>query len=150
MRIDTKQILVLFFVATLLVLITSCSARKNKGIAERAVEHFHDQFNAERYHDIYTQADKEFRKTIVGWNEGEKEALAWFDTVHRKLGTVKTANETKWNVDTNVTRGGKVVNLSYNTQFSEGNAQEHFMFFVHGDDARLATYSIDSPLLTTK
>ena len=63
-------------------------------------------------------------------------------------GTVKIANETEWHVD--AARSGKLVNLFYNTQFTEGNAQEHFIFFVGGDDARLHNYEIDSPLLITK
>jgi hypothetical protein len=64
--------------------------------------------------------------------------------VHRKLGTVKIANETEWHVDAH----GTIVNLFYNTQFTEGNAQEHFIFFVSGDNATLDYYGIDSPLLT--
>src|SRR5260370_40555204 len=98
MRIKTKQTLV--FVAALLVLVTSCSDRKSKEICERAVVRIHDQFNAGHYHDIYAQADK-------CANGSEADALVWFDTVHRKLGTVKIANETEWHVD--AVRSGKLV-----------------------------------------
>jgi hypothetical protein len=144
MRIETKQTLV--FVAALLVLVTSCSGRKGKEIGERAVARVHDQFNTGHYHDIYAQADEEFREGIGRKGTGETDTLAWFDAVHRKLGTVKTANETEWHVDGH----GTVVNLFYNTQFTEGNAQEHFIFFVSGDNARLSYYGIDSPLLTKR
>ncbi len=146
MRIETRQILVLVFVAALLVLVTSCSGRKGKEIGERAVARVHDQFNAGHYHDIYAQADEEFREGIGRKGTGETDTLAWFDAVHRKLGTVKIANETEWHVDS--VRHGTVVNFFYNTQFTEGNAQEHFIFFVSGDNARLSYYGIDSSLLT--
>jgi len=136
MRIETKQTLV--FVAALLVLLTSCG-RKSKEIGERAVARFHDQFNAGQYHDIYAQAEEgPFHR-----GSGEADTLAWLDTVHRKLGTVKTANETEWHV-----RHGTEVNLIYDTQFTEGNAREYFVFYVSGDNARLSNYNIESPLLT--
>jgi TonB family protein len=136
MRIETKQTLV--FVAALLVLLTSCG-RKSKEISERAVARFHDQFNAGQYHDIYAQAEEgPFHR-----GSGEADTLAWLDTVHRKLGTVKTANETEWHV-----RHGTEVNLIYDTQFTEGNAREYFVFYVSGDNARLSNYNIESPLLT--
>jgi TonB family protein len=139
MRIETKQTLV--FVAALLVLLTSCG-RKSKEIGERAVARFHDQFNAGQYHDIYAQAEEgTFGPLPRG--SGEADTLAWLDTVHRKLGTVKTANETEWHV-----RHGTEVNLIYDTQFTEGNAREYFVFDVSGDNARLSNYNIESPLLT--
>jgi len=140
MRIETKQTLVLVFLAALLVLATSCSGGKGKEIGERAVARVHDQLNAGHYHDIYAQADEGFR------NRSEADKLAWFDAVHRKLGTAKISNETEWHLDGH----GTVVNLFYDTQFTEGNAHEHFIFLVSGDNARLDYYDIDSPLLITK
>jgi len=143
MRIETKQILVLTFIAALLVVITSCSVTKGKEIGERAVAQFHNQFNAGQYHEIYAQADEGFRK-----GASEPETLALFDAVHRKLGTVKSANQTGWHL--NSTTAGTVVTLAYNTEFTEGHANEEFVFYMSGDDARLFHYNINSPLLITK
>ena len=143
MRIETKPILILAFVAALLVLVASCSVTKGKEIGESAVARFHNQFNAGQYHDIYAQADEGFRK-----GTSEADTLAMFDAVHRKLGTVKNTNQTNWRVNT--TTAGTVVTLTYKTEFTEGNATEQFTFHVSGDNARLFHYNINSPLLITK
>ncbi|HXL79844.1 MAG TPA: hypothetical protein VN951_03125 [Pyrinomonadaceae bacterium] len=143
MRTETKQILILTFIAALLVVITSCSVTKGKEIGERAVVQFHNQFNAGQYHDIYSQTDEGFRK-----GTSESDTLALFDAVHRKLGTVKNANQTEWHV--NATTAGTVVTLTYNTEFTEGHANEQFVFYVTGDSARLFHYNVNSPLLITK
>jgi hypothetical protein len=143
MRIRTKQILILTLIAAQLVVITSCSVTKGKEIGERAVVQFHNQLNAGQYHDIYAQADEGFRK-----GTSEPDMLAYFDAVHRKLGTVKNANQTGWHV--NATTAGTVVTLGYDTEFTEGHANEQFVFYVSGDNARLFHYNINSPLLITK
>ncbi len=143
MRTETKQILILTLIAALLFVITSCSVTKGKEIGERAVAQFHDQFNAGQYHDIYSQTDEGFRK-----GTSEPDTLALFDAVHRKLGTVKHTTQTEWHV--NATTAGTVVTLAYNTEFTEGHANEQFVFYVKGDNARLFHYNVNSPLLITK
>jgi hypothetical protein len=143
MRTETKQILILTLIAALLSVITSCSVTKGKEIGERAVAQFHDQFNAGQYHDIYSQTDEGFRK-----GTSESDTLALFDAMHRKLGTVKHTTQTEWHV--NATTAGTVVTLAYNTEFTEGNATEQFVFYVSGDNARLFHYNVNSPLLITK
>jgi hypothetical protein len=143
MRIQTKQILILTLILALLVVVTSCSLTKGREIGERAVAQFHNQFNAGQYHEIYAQSDEGFRK-----GTSEPDTLAYFDAVHRKLGTVKNINQTEWRV--NATTGGTVVTLAYDTEFTEGHANEQFVFYVSGDNARLFHYTINSPLLITK
>lgn len=143
MKIRTKQILFLTLIAAQLVVITSCSMTKGRENGERAVVQFHNQLNAGQYHDIYAQSDEGFRK-----GTSEPDALAYFDAVHRKLGTVKNAKQTGWHV--NATTEGTVVTLVYDTEFTEGHANEQFTFFVSGDNARLFSYNINSPLLITK
>jgi hypothetical protein len=143
MRIGTKQILISTLIAVLLVVITACSVTGGKEIGERAVVQFHNQLNAGQYHDIYAQADEGFRK-----GTSEPDTLAYFDAVHRKLGTVKNTNQTGWHV--NATTAGTVVTLAYDTEFTEGHANEQFVFYVSGDNARPFHYNINSPLLITK
>lgn len=62
MRIKTRRILLLTFMATLFVVVNSCSFTKGKSTSEQAVVKFHEQFNAGRYHEIYAQSDEAFRK----------------------------------------------------------------------------------------
>jgi hypothetical protein len=129
--------------ALCLTALSSCSVTKGKGIAERAVTQFHDQLNAGRYHDIYVQTDDGFRKAT-----SEAAAVALFEAIRRKLGTVKNSTQTGWHV--NATTSGTIVSLAYDIEFSEGNGTEQFVFHVTGDKALLFNYNVNSPLLITK
>ena len=143
MRIETRPLFLLTFIATLLVAGSSCSLTKGKETGEHAVVKFHNQLNAGQYHEIYAQADEGFRKAGT-----EADAVALFEAVRRKLGTVKNSNETGWHV--NATPGGTKVSLAYEVEFSEGKGTEEFVFQVSGDQALLFNYNINSPLLITK
>jgi hypothetical protein len=143
MRIETKQILFLTFIAALLVSMNSCSLTKAKEIGEHAVVQFHNQFNAGQYHEIYAQSDEGFQK-----GTSEADAVALFEAVRRKLGTVKNSNQAGWHV--NATPTGTVVTLAYEVEFSEGKGTEQFVFQVSGDKALLFNYNVNSPLLITK
>ena len=138
-----QKILSISLIASVVIVISSCSFTKGKQTSERAVARFHEQFNAGQYHDIYAQSDEGFRKVT-----SEQDAVALFDAVRRKLGTVKNANQNGWHV--NATTAGTQVSLAYNTEFTEGKATEQFVFFVSGDNARLFQYNINSPLLVTR
>ena len=121
----------------------SCMFTKGKEVGERAVRDFHNRFNQEQYHEIYTRADEGFRKAV-----SESEVTALFEAVHRKLGTVRNAQPTSWRV--NATTSGTLINLQYATEFTEGKGTESFVFMVHGNEALLYNYNINSPTLITK
>lgn len=143
MRIATRQMIFLTFIAALLLVGNSCSLTKGKEIGERAVVQFHNQFNAGQYHEIYVQSDEGFRKA-----SSEEDTLALFEAVRRKLGTVKQANQRGWHV--NATPAGTMVSLAYEVEFSEGKGTEDFVFHISGDQALLFNYHVNSPLLITK
>jgi hypothetical protein len=130
-------------IIALIVFTSSCSLGKGKGLGETAAVQFHNQFNAGKYKEIYDQADEGFRKAAK-----ESDVIALFEAIRRKLGTVKQANQNGWGV--NATPTGTTVTLQYNTQFTEGDAAEQFVFLVSGDKALLYTYNINSPLLITR
>lgn len=123
--------------------ICSCSLAKGKPIAESAVAQFHNQFNNEQFHEIYAQSDSKFQEST-----SEEQLNEFLSAVHRKIGTVKTANQAGWHV--NATTMGTVVDLQYDTEFTEGKAGEEFEFIVSGEQAKLVHYNINSPLLITR
>ncbi len=143
MRIKTRRILLLTFMATLFVAVNSCSFTKGKSTSEQAVGKFHDQFNAGQFREIYAQSDEGFRKA-----SSEADALALWEAVRRKLGTVKNSTQTRWHV--NATPGGTMVSLAYDVEFTEGKGTEEFVFHMDGDKALLFNYHVNSPLLITK
>jgi hypothetical protein len=116
---------------------------KGRRLAEAAVVQFHNQFNAGKFHDIYAQADDEFKKSA-----SEADFVTLLEAVHRKLGTVKQSNPTGWGV--NATPMGTIARLSYEVEFSEGKGTEDFVFHVSGDKATLYHYNVNSPLLITR
>jgi len=122
---------------------SSCMFTKGKEVGERAVQDFHNRFNQEQYHEIYSKADDGFRKAV-----SESEVTALFEAVHRKLGTVRNAQPRNWRV--NATTSGTLINLQYETEFTEGKGTESFVFMVHGNEALLYNYNINSPTLITK
>ncbi len=143
MRTKSKQTIILSFIVALQFAVSSCSLTKGKEMGERAVDQFHNQFNAGQYYEIYGQSDEGFRKST-----SEADTVALFEAVHRKLGTVKNANQTNWYV--NATPTGTVITLTYDVQYSEGKGTEQFVFQVRGDKALLFNYNVNSPLLITK
>ena len=143
MRIEISQKLKLFFIATLLMTMASCSFAKGKGFAESAVAQFHNQYNSGQFHEIYSQADEEFKKSA-----SEAKFVELLEALRRKLGTVKQSNQAGWHV--NATPMGTMVTLGYEVEFSEGKGSEQFVFRVSGDKALLYGYNVNSPLLITK
>ena len=143
-QIFTKPLL--FFIAFAFAITastSSCSLTKGKEQGERAVEQFHQQFNAGQYREIYEQSDKQFQDAAK-----EAEFIELLEAVRRKLGTVEKATPAGWRV--NATPTGTVVALGYETQFSEGKGTEQFTFLISSDQAKLLGYNVNSPLLITR
>lgn len=140
MRIKIRQTMLLAFIVALQFAVGSCSVTKGKEMGERAVDQFHNQFNAGQYHEIYTQSDEGFQKST-----NEANTVALFEAIRRKLGTVKNANQTTWHVNTTPT--GTLITLVYDVEYSEGKGTEQFVFQVRGDRALLYNYNVNSPLL---
>jgi hypothetical protein len=138
-----NRILTIIIAAVLLAAGSSCSLTKSKSVAEAAVGHFHDQFNAGQFREIYSQTDDGFKK-----GANEEEFVSVLEAVRRKLGTVQHSNQAGWGV--NATPSGTMASLTYEVEFSEGKGTEKFVFYVSGDRATLYHYTINSPLLITK
>lgn len=139
-----SRVLTLLWLSILTLAVTnSCSLTKSREISEAAVKKFHDQFNAGKYADIYTESDDQFKKVAT-----EKDLVDLLQAVQRKLGTVKDVKGSTWGV--NATTSGTMASLSYDTDFTEGRAEEQFVFHITGNQAKLVRYNINSPLLITK
>ena len=117
-----------------------CSAGADRAKAEAGVAQFHRMMEAGRYHEIYTAAADEFRRTTA-----EPEGISFLQMVHDRLGAVRSSSATGWRV--NFTPGGTMVNLSYNTQFASGAGSEDFVFRIGGANAQLVGYHVNSPAL---
>lgn len=117
----------------------ACSPGKTKQSAEEGVAKFHTQLDAEQYHDIYSQASSEFRKSAP-----EADLTEFFRAIHRKLSKVQAAHEERYFV--NYTTNGTMVTLTYKTDFANGPGSEQFVWRV-GDQPSLVSYRVDSRVL---
>ena len=138
-----KQLGNLILVCALSLTAAACGMKQHKENAEQAVAKFHQQLNASQFQDMYTQSDKLFQQST-----SQADAVALFEAVHRKLGTVNNATSAGWHV--NATPTGTFVTLGYEVDFSEGKGQEQFVFKMNGNQALLVNYNVNSPLLITK
>jgi len=120
-----------------------CSSPRERALVQEQVAQFHALLDAGRGAEIYDSASPAFR------NGGQKsEAMAYFDGIRRNLGTVQKAEVDTWQVY-NMTNG-KFLALTYNTQYSGGNASEYFMYRITKGIPLLVRYNISSNALVTK
>lgn len=137
MRLTSRPHIWLLMVAFLLV---SCGGTDE---AKRGVDEFRTRVAQKSYSEIYRAAAAELRQATT-----EEEFVRFMTALDRKLGSWQSAAEPVWNV----TRGtaGHVVNLTYQSQFAKGAANEQFTWRIESGRAILLGYHVNSPLLVTE
>jgi hypothetical protein len=105
---------------------------KEQAKAERAVAAFHELHNGQNYQGLYELLDDGARRNV-----GKEEFLAAARQAYEKWGKVRGANLS----EAKVFPGPIVqVKMIYNVNFEKGDAQEWFIWNIHGDEARLLQY----------
>jgi len=117
--------------------LAGCSAGADKTAAEAAVTQFHQMLDGARYSDIYAATAPDFRQAT-----SEQQFTALLQQVHERLGAVRNASRTGWQVNYNTS--GHMVTLNYTTQFASGQAREDFVYRVTGATANLVNYRVNS------
>ena len=130
---------------TLLALIvstlTSCANQADRtaatAAAEQAVTKFHQQLDGGRFAEIYAGSS-----AILKQSASQQDFVAGLEAVHRKLGILKSTKEQigLFSVGT----PGTMVTLDYITTYSEGDANERFVFRIQDNAASLSGYFINS------
>jgi Protein of unknown function (DUF4019) len=134
----TSLSIVLFVMA-----VAGCGGKQQIASAEAGVTQFHAQLDAGNFGQIYTDSDSAMKSA-----SSQEKFVALLEAIHRKLGAVKSANRQTFFFNYGTT--GKVLRLTYATQYDADNAIEEFVFRINGDDVRLAGYHINSEALVTK
>ena len=96
------------------LLLASCGGT---GDAKRGVASFRARAAQTSFREIYWRAAPEFRQSVT-----EDQFLGLMTALDRKLGTWASAPEPGWNVTSGT--AGKVVNLTYQSQFANGAVSE--------------------------
>jgi hypothetical protein len=123
--------------------LAACNPQTSTVPAEQGVALFHARLDAGKFNEIYSNATPEFQKTTT-----PKDLEALLSAVHRKLGTSSPGTKQTWHV--NFGTAGTIVTLTYKTQFSEGMADEKFVFRLENDGASLMGYNVNSPVFVLK
>jgi Protein of unknown function (DUF4019) len=121
----------------------ACGAQKDVAAADKAVIRFHAQLDNQDFTAMYDQADPQFRKVSK-----QEDFVALMTAIHKKLGHVESA--ARQGLFWNDTTSGLRIRLTYNTKFSDGDAQEQFVWTKNGDNLVLLGYNINSNALITK
>lgn len=127
----------LYLIAGLVVL-TACEFTKGKQAATKSVNVFHQQYNAERFSEIYQKAAPSFQSATT-----ELKFLELMKGVRNKFGPMTKTSQSGWR--TNATTSGTFVLLVHDTEFERGSAKESFTFAVSGEHALLQGYNVSSP-----
>jgi hypothetical protein len=117
---------------------------KTKATAEAGVEQFRREFAAGHYHEIYEQADQQFKDA-----DSESHFAALLAAEQSKLGAVQQSTEVGASLSAS-TNDGTVMTLTYDTDFKEGKGKETFVYRIAGDQAALDGYHIESLALITR
>lgn len=101
---------------------------------DKFVNEFHATYNREEYSELY-KASGEVKTRLT-----EEEFVGIFTEFTEKLGKVK--NSTRNKVDVSTKSGTTVIEMVYQTSFSNIAAEEKFTFIVNGNKATLYSYNI--------
>lgn len=127
----------------LAVYAAGCGTQASVKKSDAAVFQFHSRLNAEAFDQIYADSDDVFKTATP-----QQKFVALLSAVHRKLGSVKSANRTGFFV--NFGTSGTTARVNYTTQFERDTASEEFIFRGSGDNLRLSGYHISSDALVTQ
>ena len=127
----------------LAAIFAGCGTGKGKVAAEKAVADFHQRLDRSDFGRIYASAGSDLKNAST-----EKDFVELLDAVHRKLGSVQSAQLAGWRSGT-FNRESRV-SLSYKTTFTGGVAQENFDYRIDGPKASLIGYHINSNVLIVK
>lgn len=123
--------------------VVACGTQKDLAAADTAVARFHQLLDSQDYVALYVQADQKFRVATK-----QDDFVALMTAVHKKLGRVGNAARKGFFVNYNTS--GSQIRVNYATKFSEGDAEEQFLWSKNGDSLALLGYHINSNVLITK
>lgn len=133
----------MFLLGAGLALSAACGVLESRDVAEKAVDRFHELFNAGSYSVIHSEADPLFHRSTTVPSFAEL-MLA----VKRDLGAFRQSRRTSFRSDTGA--DGTVATLTYESDLTHGRAREEFQYAIRAGKAYLVSYEISSPLLRVR
>ena len=119
-------------------MLAGCGVRESFDDASAEVDRFHAALDAGEWQRVWKGADPALRGATQREEFGRP-----LEAVHRKLGKVRSSEQTGWNA--NATTQGTFLTLTMRTEFERGSGMEEFVY-RKADDGKLALvgYNIQS------
>ena len=114
-----------------------CSTTAYEKVAEKCVDQFHQELNAQQFQHLYAMTDEAYRS-----NMSEEKSAEFFKALREKLGKV-TRKELQ-SVNTDYSQLGITLTLVYATNFDSGLHKESFIWRIDNNQGRLIRYDIDT------
>jgi hypothetical protein len=132
-----------FLLALLALVMAGCSMSADTKIAQDAVVTFHEMLDAGQFEAIYDASATELKNIAP-----KEKFVALLQAVHKKLGNTRASDMKGWNVNYNTS--GSYATLTYQTFYTDDQANEQFVFRLLDKKALLAGYHVESQALITK
>ena len=111
--------------------------------AKRGVAEFRSRVVEKSYGEIFRAGGAELRQ-----GTSEEQFERFMTALERKLGAWESADEPGWIVTRGT--GGHIVRLTYQSQFTNGAANEQFVWRIEKGSATLLGYHVNSALLVAQ
>ena len=120
----------------------SCAAGMIVGreAGEAGTTQFHKDWNDAKWDNIVKYCDPQMFESTP-----EPKLRKFFSAVHDKLGKQVSATQGTWRA--NASTSGNYYIVEYQTKFEKGDATERFVWRIHGTQAKLAGWNVNSDAL---
>jgi hypothetical protein len=124
------------------VLLAACHPVQDASQIDAEVERFHDRLASGEGDAIYQEAGPEYQRSLDSGTNGR-----FLARIRRKMGVPGRAIRTGYNVM--YTSAGATVNTQYRVSYTNGEAQETFVWRLKDGKAVLLGFTISNPLMLT-
>ena len=123
--------------------LSSCNPFESKSLAEAGVTEFHTRYNAGDFATIYREAHADLKKV-----QTEDDFMTFLNQAKLTLGDMDSTSQLTWTANSyNLVTSVVMVQES---QFQNGEGQEHFTFVIEDGKPILLGYRIDSQAFMEK
>lgn len=126
-----------FMAITAVALLAACNPMEQMDGADALIEEFHTDFNESDFDTIWNGASQEFRDSM-----SRSEFDGFMSRMRASVGEYQDGSQVGFNINTN--NGTTLTEITLDTTYENGTADEVFTFIGTGDDMALLNWNIDS------
>ena len=133
MKLKSIILILIFSIA-----VPACVPSKDKGVALKAIEQFHSQYNNNQFAELYESADQKAKDTIAKDDFVE-------DMKAMRLGQGAVLKSEEKRIDYNYAEGMAILKITVLVSFEKGTATEDFSYRIVDGKPQLLSYHFLGP-----